>query len=383
MYRVRLAGLGDKEAICNLIKNSDYRQCYRNAPVNGYTEDILLNNIQNEIEGVKDTSGLYVLENDTNEIMGACSFYFTFHRNGYTFIRFFIKNTIKETDELELFNKVLDLCFLSLNFNKVNIELKSSQLKYAEVYRKSGFIKELCLREHFYCNGAYEDIIHLGLTRESYLSKSTVEQSYGEENFVLDKDYLLQPDILPTKQLLIGEKVDLTALVNEDESLIYKACQSSDFMHYASIAATGPAQSQYAKVMVSSSNDYMTFKNGILLGIRNKEGDIVGIIGSSNIEHRNRNLMISLEIFNTTERGKGYGSEAIRMFTDFAFLEMNMHRVYLGCFEFNSHAGYLYERLGFKPEGMNKDFVYRNGKYYSEIAFGVIKTEWLGLRGYL
>ena len=93
--------------------------------------------------------------------------------------------------------------------------------------------------------------------------------------------------------------------------------------------------------------------------------------------------MISLEIFNSKERGRGYGSEAIRLFTDYAFLEMNMHRVYLGCFEFNNHAKYLYERLGFKSEGVNRAFVYRNGNYYNETSFGVVKKDWLTLRGYL
>jgi RimJ/RimL family protein N-acetyltransferase len=127
----------------------------------------------------------------------------------------------------------------------------------------------------------------------------------------------------------------------------------------------------------------MFFQKGVLFAIRNKEGRVVGIIGSSRIDNRNRNLMIGLEIYNTKERGKGYGSEAIRLFTDFAFLEMNMHRVYLGCFDFNSHAGYLYERLGFRPEGINRSFVYRNGNYYNEVAFGVVKKDWLMLRGYL
>lgn len=383
MYQIRLANLADKGNILKLIKESLYRQCYRYAPANGYSDDMFLENIHKEIERTKDINGLYVVENEEKEAVAACSFYFTFHRNGYTFVRFYVKESIGEAAGFEIFKKVLNLCFLYLNYNKLNIELKSSQLKYGEIFRKSGFVKELYFREHFYHAGKYEDIIQLGLTREDFINKITCEEPYGEENITWDEDYLLKPDLQPSKQLLYGNKVDLTALRNEDARTIYEASKDSDYMQFASLSAPGPAHIQEANELIESENDYMNFQKGIVFAIRNKEGQVVGAIGSSMIDRRNRNLMISLEIFNSKERGRGYGSEAIRLFTDYAFLEMNMHRVYLGCFEFNNHAKYLYERLGFQSEGVNRAFVYRNGNYYNETSFGVVKKDWLTLRGYL
>lgn len=382
MYQIRLANNADKEKILKITKDSLYRQCYHNAPVSGYSEDTLINMIQSEIEEAKDTNGLYVLEDEENEIIAACSFYVTFHRNGYTFLRFYTRNNISQAVEIKLLDKVLNLCFLDLNYNKINIELRFSQLQYGEVFRMSGFTQELCLREHFYSNGVYEGIIQLGLTRKDYRNKVICEKYYLNESYVVDDDYLLEPNIEPSKQLLKGENIDLTEFTTEDEPDLYEACKNSDFMHFASLSAPGPTSLSHGQELINHENNYMTFQKGILFAIRNKEGKVVGTIGSNMLDHRNRNLMIGLEIFNTKERGKGYGSEAIRLFTDYAFLEMNMHRVYLGCFEFNVHAGYLYERLGFKPEGINRDFVYRNGRYYNEKAFGVVKKDWLTLRGY-
>lgn len=383
MYQIRLANLNDKDRILNLVKESMKRQCYMEAPEGGLSDDYIQNNVVRDMEGANHTKGMYVLENESKEMLGACSFYFTFHRNGYTFIRFFVKNNLSLAMEAEILNGILQFAFMELNYNKINLELKSSQLKYSEVFVKSGFRKELCYKEHFYSNGRYEDILHLGLTKEDYVNKISGEELAILESYTTDEDYLLKANILPTKQLLFGEKVDLTAFTAEDEAEIYEACKGSDYMQYSTIAAPKPANVKYAKALTGSESDYMFFQKGILLAIRNKAGKVVGIIGSSDIDNRNRHLMISLEIYNNMERGKGYGSEAIRLFTDFAFLEMNMHRVYLGCFDFNSHAGYLYERLGFQPEGTNRSFVYRNGNYYNETAFGVVKKDWFKIRGYL
>lgn len=383
MYQIRLANLNDKDSILNLVKESIERQCYIEVPEGGLSDDYIHKNILNEIEGPKDTRGLYVLENEGKELLGACSFYFSFHKNGYTFIRFFVKSNISLAVELDILDRILQFAFMELNYNKINVELKSSQLKYMEVFVKSGFRKELCYKEHLYSNGRYEDILHLGLTREDYMNKIPGEEMAALESPALDEDYLLKVNLPPTKQLFIGEKVDLTAFAVEDEGDIYEACKGSDYMQYSTLAAPKPAHIKYAKYLTGSDSDYMFFQKGILLAIRNKTGKIVGIIGCSDIDNRNRHLMISLDIYNALERGKGYGSEAIRLFTDFAFLEMNMHRVFIGCFDFNSHAGYLYERLGFKPEGVNRAFVYRNGNYYNEKAFGVVKKDWLMLRGYL
>lgn len=383
MYQARLANLNDKYNIFQLVKESIHRQCFLNAPVNGFSDDYFHYLIQSEIENAKDNNGIYVVEDKKKKLVGAVSFYFTFPRNGYTFIRFFVGKNASEEEEYNIFQEVLDLCFNQLNYNKVNIELRTGQIKYSEVFRKSGFQLELHMKEHYYHNGGYEDVIKIGLTKEDFVNKVINEVSYGKRIFKKDKDYLLKTTLPANKHLLIGDKVDLTDFRPEDEEAIYEACKESDNMHFGSIASPGPTTMQHAKEMVQTNNDYLFFQSGMIFAIRDKVGKIVGMIGSSMIDHRNRNLMLSIEIYNTKERGKGYGSEAIRMFTDFAFLEMNMHRVYLGCFAFNSQAGYLYERLGFKPEGVNRAFVYRNGNYYNEQSFGIVKREWIKLRGYI
>lgn len=67
-----------------------------------------------------------------------------------------------------------------------------------------------------------------------------------------------------------------------------------------------------------------------------------------------------------SEWGKGYGKEASKKIMDFFFeKEEPLRKITLGVVEQNSAAIKLYEKLGFVVEGIYKDHVNYDGKYYS------------------
>lgn len=79
-------------------------------------------------------------------------------------------------------------------------------------------------------------------------------------------------------------------------------------------------------------------------------------------------------------QGKGYGSEAINWILDWAFETAGMHRVTLRHFEWNEGAGRLYERLGFKKEGVNREELWYKGRWWDGIQMGMLEREWVDLR---
>lgn len=80
-------------------------------------------------------------------------------------------------------------------------------------------------------------------------------------------------------------------------------------------------------------------------------------------------------------RGKGYGTEAINWAVDWAFRNANMRRVSISCYEQNAGAERLYKKLGFLEEGRRRKKVYHNMEWYDEVLLGMLKEEWLVLRG--
>ncbi|WP_278279566.1 GNAT family protein [Clostridium sp. DMHC 10] len=54
---------------------------------------------------------------------------------------------------------------------------------------------------------------------------------------------------------------------------------------------------------------------------------------------------------------------------------MNMHKVKLRVFSFNERAIKSYEKCGFKVEGILKDEIFKDGKYYDEVLMAVFEKE--------
>ena len=87
-------------------------------------------------------------------------------------------------------------------------------------------------------------------------------------------------------------------------------------------------------------------------------------------------MELSIGIGDQSNRGKGYGSEAMRLIIDYAFFELNLHRIQLTVFDYNQQAIALYERLGFQREGVFREFGQRDGKRYDMYLYGILYEEW-------
>ena len=80
---------------------------------------------------------------------------------------------------------------------------------------------------------------------------------------------------------------------------------------------------------------------------------------------------------NESQRGKGYGKEAMKLLLEYGFNKLNFHRIQLNVLEFNYGAIALYEKCGFKKEGIFREFVLRDGNRYNLLLYGLLKKEWL------
>lgn len=58
---------------------------------------------------------------------------------------------------------------------------------------------------------------------------------------------------------------------------------------------------------------------------------------------------------------------------------MNINKVKLIVYSFNNAAIRCYEKCGFKVEGVFRQEIFREGRYYDKIAMGLIKNEYLAV----
>lgn len=70
--------------------------------------------------------------------------------------------------------------------------------------------------------------------------------------------------------------------------------------------------------------------------------------------------------------GKGYGSEAIRLMTQFAFNHLKLHKVTATCLSINKGSAKAFLKAGFKQELVRKSNACYGGKFVDLLLFGVI-----------
>lgn len=111
-----------------------------------------------------------------------------------------------------------------------------------------------------------------------------------------------------------------------------------------------------------------------------EDGTVFGYIEHGAIDRRNRSLRIGRVLIDPAQRGRGLGDAMMRAAVDLAFEQFGMHRVELIVFENNPRAIACYERVGFKHEGLCRDWFRFEDGYWNMIVMSILEPEWTALR---
>ncbi|MBM7679326.1 RimJ/RimL family protein N-acetyltransferase [Gracilibacillus alcaliphilus] len=137
---------------------------------------------------------------------------------------------------------------------------------------------------------------------------------------------------------------------------------------------------------IYSLDETRQFVEGVMLGseasksyimVDKQEDTPFGIISLIHIDYKNRNAECIIDIGDKTYWGRGYGKEALTVLLDYAFLEMNLHRISLRVFSFNDRAIHLYRKMGFQQEGISRQSLFRGGKWHDIIQMGILQNEYI------
>ena len=77
-----------------------------------------------------------------------------------------------------------------------------------------------------------------------------------------------------------------------------------------------------------------------------------------------------------TEKGKGYGREAIKALMDYAFTELGMNKFWLDVYPDNKVGISLYESLGLKKEGVLRQSYKSERGYLDQVLYSMLRSEY-------
>lgn len=117
-------------------------------------------------------------------------------------------------------------------------------------------------------------------------------------------------------------------------------------------------------------------KDQVLLGIAEKPGaQLAGVCGLNHLGDAARQAEFG--IFLAAEAaGKGLGQEATRLIVGYGFDTLNLNRIWLHVFADNARAIHVYEKVGFRTEGVLRQAGFRGGRYLDVVSMALLRAEW-------
>lgn len=133
---------------------------------------------------------------------------------------------------------------------------------------------------------------------------------------------------------------------------------------------------EQAKNFIIQAREVQSRNEAIHWAITEDGKEYLGTISLKDIDITNRTAEYAI-CLRKCAMGKGIAYEATGKVLEYAFSQINLHRVFLNVLSNNERGIRLYERCGFRFEGEWKEHLYIKGRYCSLKWYGMQKEEWI------
>lgn len=253
------------------------------------------------------------------------------------------KETIKYLEEaLKL---LLDALIRKNSIHKVNIICDENII--LNPFTNIGFQLEGFLSENVINGSKFSDAILFGITEEEF------------NNNIITKDYTL-----------IGKNIELKVLTSDDSKALLDYYTNN--REYLSKFEPHRDESFYTEEVQKQSliENYKQFLKG--------EGAHFGIFKDSQLIGRIRLYNIVYGVFKSgfigysideKFQGKGYMKEAVNLVIEYAFEELNLHRIEASTLVENKKSQGVLKGCGFSELGVSQKYLFINGKWRDHAIF--------------
>jgi len=174
--------------------------------------------------------------------------------------------------------------------------------------------------------------------------------------------------------LLAGTVLRLTALRPADLPIMAAWYNDAGFLR---LYDARPAYPKSEETLREELDEGRKKSDAFVFAARLLDGDeLIGFVELDGILWPHRVGWLGLGIGERANWGKGYGREMLALALRFAFAELNLHRVQLTVFSYNTRAIALYEKAGFHREGTFRQFMQRDGQWCDMYLYGLLAEEW-------
>lgn len=276
---------------------------------------------------------------DLNEENRKCDIKFKFYR---------VNDQDLLTETLKL---VLKAVFNEIRVNKINIFI--SELIPVSPFLDLGFVLEGIFNENIYSQGNYFSELSMGINRSDY--------NYGNRISLVNiegRDFnikLLAPE---HAQNLLDYYIR-----NKKHLEPFEPLRDNSFYTYE--VQKNILSDSYRQFLNGTAVDLGIFKDDYLIGKLKLSNIVYGIFKSGILGYS----------IDKDEQGKGYMKEAVNLVVNYAFEDLDLHRVEASALVDNEPSKHVLIGCGFKELGINKKYLYINGGWKDHITYYKVRGD--------
>ncbi len=170
--------------------------------------------------------------------------------------------------------------------------------------------------------------------------------------------------------VLKGQKVTLRPPDEKDPALFIAWFADTEVTRYLGTAFPLSLQQEEdtIKRLGESKND--------VWWVIEAEGRSIGASGIHRIDWINANAITGTVIGDKSCWGKGYGSEAMALRTEYAFRQLNLHKLRSGAFMDNEASKRALQKAGYRQVGISREDLWRDGRWHDHWECEVLRVDW-------
>lgn len=173
--------------------------------------------------------------------------------------------------------------------------------------------------------------------------------------------------------MINGKRIYLRAMEPEDMECFRDMINDPSVSHNVvgwSFPVSKREQMQWYERAVSD-------KKNLRFTIVLKENDQpVGMVTLSSLDWQNRSATHGIKLHPSCPKGEGIATDAVMTLMQYAFEEVGLHRLETTRIEYNEASKKLYEKCGWKIEGVKKEAIYRSGEFHDLFVVGILEEDY-------
>lgn len=115
----------------------------------------------------------------------------------------------------------------------------------------------------------------------------------------------------------------------------------------------------------------------IIFGIVDKKLKLVGFTALTYIDWKNRNAEISIYFAKENWQNTIQATDTLNLIMEYGFKELNLHRLWVEIFSLSKENIILFTKHKFVKEGILRDKVWRDGKWWDSQIYSMIVDDYL------